>query len=91
MQDIDVGLRRDIQPYVPAAFAPLAQHAGVLTCHSHEAEISDGRPVRLRVPVEDYDALAAPRGRKRMTEADDPRTDNCKVVHQQATMAEKRS
>ena len=76
------GLRGDLGPdrarppgHVPAV-------AGFLAGDGDEAEIADRRAIRLRVPVDDDDLLASPRGRESMGKAEDAGTDDGQVEHE---------
>ena len=55
----DASRRRQLQPDVAAAQRPASQAASVLARDRDQAEIADRGAVRLRIPVQDDDALAA--------------------------------
>lgn len=80
MDDVDPGLVGDLLPDVAGAHRALPALAGLLAGYGHEAEVADRGAVGLGIAVDDDDALAAPRRRQRVGEADDAGADDGQIV-----------
>ncbi len=85
----DRDLRRpgDFAPDRCAAHCQFPGPAARLTGDGDKAEIADRRAIGLCIPVEHQHALAAPRGRQRMGEADDPAADDDQVMRRHGVSA----